>query len=888
MQKQREKRSTITLGFKRTNQEEVVSGTRISSGGMTLLEERQKFLREAQIRNGEQNTSRRDQVAVVDTKLLDNKTAAEVNLETESIPEKEEEEKVLTQKTGGDACEIKNETESKVESKTKDETRAGREVSRFGRGKFEAKSGVRAFRRKNSGPREPKEQKNIYDASKSFGDRRKPGEGGYERKSDAKDGTERADENRKANSGVFESGDENAKLNLVSSTKSSELFSSKKSVRGDSKSKANKSDFEEGSLEKLDKKISKDRQEKYSKNIHTYVFSEDEDENSPSSSGKYNRPRRRAKKTNFGGSHLQQKVFKSVNIPEFVLVSDLADRMNEKKSNIVKKLLAMGVKATVNQIIDADTAELIVMEFGHTPNRVSDSDIENVLSKGIGTEFIARSPVVTVMGHVDHGKTSLLDALRTTNIAESESGGITQHIGASRVDLSGDRFITFIDTPGHEAFTEMRMRGANVTDIVVLVVAADDGIKDQTIEAINHTKAAKVPIVVAINKIDKIGANPDKVKQDLLQHGIVAAEFGGNVIFVNVSAKNRTNLDKLMEAILFQAEILDLKAPMDCEASGAVIESKMEVQRGVVTTVLVQKGILSVGDIVLAGTSYGKIRKMVDDRKKVHESAYPSMAVEVLGLDTTPSAGVAFNVVFAEKDARDIISYRERKERESKEARRSGKSVENILKQVKDENRKQLSLILKTDASGSTEAIAGTLMKLETREVSIEIVHGAVGSITESDVNLALTSGALIVAFNVRANTLVKDMAKEKGIDVKYYSVIYDIVNDIRSIMSGLLDPLEKEKIIGQAEIREVIKISGVGKIAGCFVTDGEIHRNSNVRLVRDGIVVFDGKIKTLKRFKDDVREVKNNYECGISLENYDNLVEKDLIECYEKVMEKR
>ncbi|MDR3078764.1 MAG: translation initiation factor IF-2 [Rickettsiales bacterium] len=931
MQKQREKRSTITLGFKRVDREEANS-TRISSSGMSLLEERQKFLREAQAKNSEQNVHRRGRTASdpksqgeeEESALADGQASAaeegpeervelEETAKPESVGEREdpgsvEEERKLEKLEGAERMETPREDSEKAPIREKNALAARSEVVTSGQpparaagrssaGKSEAKSEVRTFRRRGSGPREPK---NIYDATKSFGDRGRSGEGGQERKAFVS--VERTGARVSSPDGgkvafkAPEGGDEVTKLNLAASARGGEILSNRRNTRGDSKSKTGRGDFEEASAEKLDRKISKDkdkdRQGKYSKNVHTYVFSEDEEDSSKSSPGKYNRPRRREKRGDHhlgGGSHLQQKIFRSVNIPEFLSVSDLAERMNEKKSNIIKKLLTMGVKATANQIIDTDTAELIVMEFGHTPNRVSDSDIENVLRKGSGTELVPRSPVVTVMGHVDHGKTSLLDALRTTNIAESESGGITQHIGASRVDLANDRFITFIDTPGHEAFTEMRMRGANVTDIVVLVVAADDGVKDQTVEAINHTKAAKVPIVVAVNKIDRVGADPDRVRQDLLQHGIVATEFGGNVIFVNVSARNRINLDKLMEAILFQAEILDLEAPIDCEASGAVIESKMDVRRGAVTTVLVQRGVLTVGDIVLAGTSYGKIRKMMDERKKVHESAYPSMAVEILGLDSTPSAGVVFDVVSSEKEARDIISYRERREREGKEAKRSGKTMENILRQAKDGgNRKQLSLILKTDVSGSTEAIAGTLMKLETKEVTIEIVHSAVGSIGESDVNLALTSGSIIVAFNVRASGPVRDAAREKGVEIKYYSVIYDIVNDIRSMMSGLLDPLEKERIIGQAEIREVIGISGVGKIAGCFVTEGEIRRNSNIRLIRDGVVIFDGKIKTLRRFKEDVREVKNNYECGLAIENYDNLAERDIIECYEKIMEKR
>ena len=636
------------------------------------------------------------------------------------------------------------------------------------------------------------------------------------------------------------------------------------------------------------KKVFKDKTEKYSRNIHTYIFNDDDNDNDVQQN--LSRSRKKIKKIENSNNKKQttQKIYQTVNIPDFISVSDLADRMNEKKADLVKKLFSMGIKATINQTIDGDTAELLVMEFGHKPNRVSDSDIENVLKEEEGTNFVSRSPVVTVMGHVDHGKTSLLDALRTTKVAEGESGGITQHIGASRVEVGNGKFITFIDTPGHEAFTEMRMRGANITDIVVLVVAADDGVKDQTIEAINHTKAAGVPMIVAVNKIDKEGVDPERVKQELLQYDVVAEEFGGDVMFVNVSAKSRIGLDKLMEAILLQAEVLDLKAPIDCKASGAVIESKMDNQRGVVASVLVQKGILKIGDIVLVGTSYGKIKKMVDDKRKNQEEAYPSMAVEILGLNTTPNAGDVFNVVDTEKEARDIVSYRERKERDKKGLMSANKTAESMLQQVKGSNRKVLPIVLKCDVSGSIEAINGSLSKLNNDEVGVNIIHSAIGSITESDVNLASASNAIIIAFNVRATNSVKDLAKEKGIEIRYYSIIYNIIDEIKSILSGLLQPTTKENVIGEAEIRNVFKITGAGKIAGCYVLSGEIRRNCNIKLIRDGIVIFDGKIKTLKRFKEDVKEVKNNYECGIAIENYDDIKEKDIIECYEVIEEKR
>ena len=658
----------------------------------------------------------------------------------------------------------------------------------------------------------------------------------------------------------------------------------------DIKNKSFKDYNDEESNDKNNKKSFKDKSEKYSKNIHTYIFNDDEDDENEL---KYslNRTKRKNKKTNNNDNkqhNNQQKIIQVVNIPDFISVADLADRMNEKKADIVKKLFLMGIKVTANQVIDGDTAELIVMEFGHKVNRVSDSDVENILKEDKGTNFVSRSPVVTVMGHVDHGKTSLLDALRTTKIAEGESGGITQHIGASRIEVSDGKFITFIDTPGHEAFTEMRMRGANITDIVILVVAADDGVKDQTIEAINHTKAAKVPMIVAINKIDKESGDPERVKQELLQYDVVAEEFGGDVMFVNVSAKNKIGLDKLLETILLQAEVLDLKSPIDCKASGAVIESKMDPQRGVVATVLVQKGILKIGDIVLVGTSYGRVRKMVDDKKNNQEQAIPSMAVEILGLNSTPNAGDVFNVVETEKEARDIVSYRERKEREAKGLKSANKTAESMLLQVKGSNRKILPIILKCDVSGSIEAIIGSLNKLNTDEVSVDVIHSAIGSITESDINLAAASNGLILAFNVRATNSVKDLAKEKGVEIKYYSIIYNIIDEVKAIMSGLLQPTTKENIIGEAEIRNIFKVSGAGKVGGCYVTSGEIRRNANIRLIRDGIVIFDGKIKTLKRFKEDVKEVKNNYECGIAIENYDDIKEKDIIECYEILEEKR
>ena len=624
------------------------------------------------------------------------------------------------------------------------------------------------------------------------------------------------------------------------------------------------------------------------KNIHTYILNDDDDDDNG-----FGR-RRKSNKSFFKNKEkteevVHQKIIQDIELPEFITVADLAEKMNEKKADVVKKLISMGMPCTVNQTIDADTAELVVVEFGHNVvKRTTEHDIEDKLGEEQGSKFVSRAPVVTIMGHVDHGKTSLLDAIRTTHVAEGESGGITQHIGASRVEVENGKFITFIDTPGHEAFTEMRMRGASITDIVVLVVAADDGVKDQTIEAINHSKAAGVPIILAINKIDKPGADPMRVKQELLQYDIVTEDFGGEVMAVEVSAKQKIGLEKLREAILLQAEIMELKAPIDVKPAGAIIEAKMDQKRGPIASLLVQKGILKVGDLVLAGTSYGKIRKMIDDKHKPQKEASPSMAVEILGFDSVPTAGDQFYVLEEEKEIRDIIAYRERKALENKVAKRSVKSLDSMLKTVGGKSAKLLPVIIKADVNGSIEAIIGTLTKLNTPEVEIDVVHSATGAINETDVNLASVSNALILGFNVRANSNAVDLAKEKDIDIRYYSIIYNIVDDIKNILSGMLEPVKKEEIMGHAEVRQVFKITGVGKVAGCFVLDGEISRNDKVRLIRDGIVIYSGDLKALKRFKDDVKEVKSGYECGISIDNYDDIKEKDIIEGFKITEEKR
>jgi len=585
-----------------------------------------------------------------------------------------------------------------------------------------------------------------------------------------------------------------------------------------------------------------------------------------------------------------KKIIREVNLPELITVSELAERMSEKAGDVVKKLFTMGMVVTSNQAIDTETAEIIVNEFGHTSKRVSHSDVENVLENvgGEDSELLPRAPVVTIMGHVDHGKTSLLDALRTTDVASGEHGGITQHIGASRIQTKDHKFITFLDTPGHEAFTEMRSRGANVTDIVVLVVAADDGVKEQTIEAINHAKAANVPIIVAVNKIDKPGANPQIVKNELLSHNLVSEDLGGDVMFISVSAKAKTNLDKLEEAILLQAEFLELKAPYRGKSSGVVLESRVDPARGVVATMLVQKGTLDVGDLVVVGTSYGKIRKMNDDTGKHLKTATPSVPVEVLGLDSAPNAGDKFVEVDEERQAREIISYRLRKEKEVKALKNSAKSISDIFKESGKGKLKYLNIIIKGDVHGSVEAIAGTISKLSTDEVAIKIIHSATGGISESDVSLATASGAMIIGFNVRANLSAKELASTKGVELRYYSIIYNLVDDLKLLLSGLLTPLKNEEYLGQAEIRQIFKITNAGKVAGCFVIDGLIKRNGKARLLRDNVVIHDGTLKTLKRFKEDAKEVKNGFECGIAFENFEDLKEKDIIECYEIVEQKR
>ncbi|MBM3579386.1 MAG: translation initiation factor IF-2 [Alphaproteobacteria bacterium] len=584
-----------------------------------------------------------------------------------------------------------------------------------------------------------------------------------------------------------------------------------------------------------------------------------------------------------------KKISREVVLPELITVADLAERMTEKAGDVVKKLFTMGMVVTSNQAVDADTAEIIVTEFGHKAKRVSGSDVENVLeTDGEEQDLTPRAPIVTIMGHVDHGKTSLLDALRETDVAAREHGGITQHIGASRIQTGSGKFITFLDTPGHEAFTEMRSRGANVTDIVVLVVAADDGVKEQTIEAINHAKAANVPMIVAVNKIDKPDGDPQRVKHELLSHHVVAEDLGGDVIFVPVSAKTKKNLDKLEEAILLQAEILDLKAAHEGKAAGVVLESRIDPSRGVVATLLVQKGTLDTSDIIVVGTSFGRVRKMSDDAGKIVHTATPSVPVEVLGLDSAPNAGDKFFEVNEERQAREIIAYRARKEREEKALKDSAKSFADILKESGKGKLKYLNIIVKGDVHGSVEAIIGSVAKLNTEEVAVKVVHYATGGISDSDISLAAASGAIIIGFNVRATASAKEMAQLKAVEIRYYSIIYNLVDELKLMLTGMLAPTKSEEHLGQAEIRQIFKISGAGKVAGCFVTTGLIKRQARARLLRDNVVIHDGSLKTLKRFKEDVKEVKHGFECGIAFENYDDIKEKDVVECYEVVEQRR
>jgi translation initiation factor IF-2 len=582
----------------------------------------------------------------------------------------------------------------------------------------------------------------------------------------------------------------------------------------------------------------------------------------------------------------KEKLVREVTIPEAITIQELANRMSERAVDVIRLLMKQGQMVKITDAIDADTAQLVAEEMGHSVKRVAESDVEEGLfdvADDHASDTAKRSPVVTVMGHVDHGKTSLLDAIRSANVVSGEAGGITQHIGAYQVTSPQGGKITFIDTPGHAAFTAMRARGAKVTDIVVLVVAADDGVMPQTVEALNHAKAAKVPMIVAINKIDKPEANPQRVRTELLQYEVQVESMGGEVVDVEVSAKNKTNLDKLLEMISLQSEILDLKTNPDRPAEGTVIEAKLDRGRGPVATVLVQRGTLKIGDIVVAGAEMGRVRALISDLGENVDSAGPSVPVEVLGFNGTPEAGDRLAVVENEARARQVTDYRARQKREKQAARASGMrgSLEQMMSQLKTSGLKEFPLVIKADVQGSLEAIIGSLEKLGTEEVAARILHAGVGGISESDVTLAGGFNAAIIGFNVRAHKEAADVAKRDGIEIRYYNIIYDLVDDVKKAMSGLLAPTLRETMLGNAQILEIFNISKVGKIAGCRVTDGTVERGANVRLIRDNVVIHEGKLSQLKRFKDDAKEVTAGQECGMAFESYQDMRPGDVIECY-------
>ena len=604
------------------------------------------------------------------------------------------------------------------------------------------------------------------------------------------------------------------------------------------------------------------------------------------------RQQERARQKAMGAeSQDREKIVREVQLPEAITVSELANRMAERSAEVVKSLMKMGMMVTQNQTIDADTAELIIDEFGHKAVRVSDSDVEDVIDDTVDdeTNLKPRPPVITIMGHVDHGKTSLLDAIRKTKVVQGEAGGITQHIGAYQVKTSGGAVLSFLDTPGHAAFTSMRARGAQVTDIVVLVVAADDSVMPQTIEAINHAKAAKVPLIVAINKIDRPAADPDKVRAELLQHEVIVEQMSGEVQDVEVSAITGQGLDDLLEAIALQAEILELQANPDRSAQGAVIEAQLDVGRGPVATVLVQKGTLKQGDIFVVGEQWGKVRALVDDKGGRVKAAGPSVPVEVLGLNGTPEAGDVLNVVDTEAQAREIATYRENLAKEKRAAAGAATTLEQLMAKAKeDENVSELPILVKADVQGSAEAIIQAMEKIGNAEVRVRVLHSGVGAITETDVGLAEASGAPVIGFNVRANASARNTANQKGVEIRYYSVIYDLVDDVKAAASGLLSAEIRENFIGYAQIKEVFKVSGVGKVAGCLVTEGVARRSAGVRLLRDSVVIHEGTLKTLKRFKDEVPEVQSGQECGMAFENYDDIRADDVIEIFERQEVKR
>ncbi len=596
------------------------------------------------------------------------------------------------------------------------------------------------------------------------------------------------------------------------------------------------------------------------------------------------RKREREKQKAMGIAQTREKISREVIIPEVITIQELANRMTERAVDVIKYLMKQGAMHQINDVIDTETAQLIVEEFGHTAKLVSEADVEEGFIDEVDDDdtLQPRAPVVTIMGHVDHGKTSLLDAIREENVAGGEAGGITQHIGAYQVTAGSGQKITFIDTPGHAAFTAMRARGARVTDIVILVVAADDGVMPQTIEAIAHAKAAEVPMIVAINKMDKPDADPNRVRTELLQHEVIVESMSGETLEVEVSALEKMNLAGLLEAITLQSELLDLRANPDRSAEGFVIEAKLERGRGPVGTLLVQRGTLAVGDIVVAGTSWGRVRALIDDTGKNVAKAGPSLPVEVLGFDTAPEAGDQFAVVENEARAREITDYRIRKRRETLGSAGTTRSFEQMMQQLHEEGKKEFALIVKGDVQGSVEAIAGALAQVGNEEVEARIIHSGVGGITESDVTLATASNAVIIGFNVRANAQAKVAAEQDGVEIRYYSIIYDLVDDVRAVMSGMLDPTLREIFLGNAEIREVFSISKIGRVAGCLVTDGKVERGAKVRLLRDNVVIHEGTLSTLKRFKDEVREVPGGQECGMAFANYQDIRSGDVIECFQ------
>jgi translation initiation factor IF-2 len=594
--------------------------------------------------------------------------------------------------------------------------------------------------------------------------------------------------------------------------------------------------------------------------------------------------RQERQKKQITGPLAQQKIQREVVVPEVITIQELANRMAERGVDVIKFLMKDGAMHKITDVIDSDTAQLVAEEFGHTVRRVSEADVEEgfIGAEDQAEDLQPRAPIVTIMGHVDHGKTSLLDAIRTTNVVSQEAGGITQHIGAYQVETPSGQKVTFIDTPGHEAFTAMRQRGAQVTDIVVLVVAADDGVKPQTVEAINHAKAAAVPIIVAVNKIDKQGADPQRVRTELLTHEIVVEGLGGDTLEVELSALKKIGLERLLEAINLQAEVLELTANPDRAAEGVIVEAKLERGRGPVGTALIQRGTLHLGDLIVAGSAYGRVRALINELGEQVTSAGPSVPVEVLGFDSAPEAGDQFAVVENEARAREITDYRMRERRKRQAVAGQRGSLEQMMTNLKASGVKEFTLLVKGDVQGSVEAIVAALDKLGTEEVRARIIHAGVGGITESDVGLAATSGAVLLGFNVRANSQAREAAEREGVEIRYYAVIYDLVDDVKQAMSGLLAPTRRETFLGNAEILEVFAISKVGKVAGCRVTEGKVERGAQVRLIRDNVVVHEGKLSTLKRFKDEVREVTAGQECGMAFEGYQDMRQGDVIECFQ------